>query len=144
MLVRKTVFLYPVFSAIYFVVMTVSSSLYAAEIYQCTDEAGGVEYRQTPCIRGTEKSLTVEPQTVPWAKVESPRVSDSGSSGKKARRKRFSGTGSGEVSEKQCWKKAQQLERVQWQLRKGYKPSRGEKLRQKRRELESFRREFCR
>ena len=136
--------IYPVFAAIFGMSMTVVSSLYAAEIFQCTDEQGGVEVRQTPCTRGTEKSLTVEPQIVPWAKVKSAGRIGSSSPKRSSRPKRKASARSKGVSEKQCWKKAQQLERVQWQLRKGYKPSRGEKLRQKRRELEAFRRKFCR
>ncbi len=134
----------PLWAAVFGIALLWSSGCWSEGIFRCVDDAGRVEFRQTPCQPGKGESVVVNPQTVPWAKVESSRASKAGASGKRVRPKRSSGTGSGEVSEKQCWKKSQQLEKVQWQLRKGYKPSRGEKLRQRRRELEAFQRKFCR
>jgi hypothetical protein len=52
--------------------------------------------------------------------------------------------GSRDKRDEKCFKKRQQLEDINWQLRRGYKPSKGDRLRHRRRAYEEYLRRYCR
>jgi hypothetical protein len=116
-----------------------------AGVFRCPDGEGGVVFQQAPCVQGEEVELDV--RTTEW--VESPRLQPlrqqkrSASAGRQ--RTALARAAREERKQKQaCWKARQRVERIEAQLRHGYKPSKGERLRRQRREQSDYLREFCR
>ncbi len=116
-----------------------------AAVYRCPDESGGVVFQQEPCPQGEEVELDI--RTTKW--VASPksafpdrrrrsvsRSSDQAALSRAAKAQR--------KQQQACWKARQRIERIESELRRGYKPARGERLRQQRREQEDYLRAFCR
>jgi hypothetical protein len=115
-------------------------------VYRCTEPDGSVELRQRPCNTGaTEEALTVEDRRTGWVP---PAAGSAGpdASGKEepARQgaRRASKTDARQAE--RCWEKRRQLEEVDAELRHGYKPARGERLRQRRSAYEEYIGRFCR
>jgi len=117
----------------------------AAKVYRCVDAAGHTEFRQTQCVSGSGQRLHVEAPKIGWLKSKVPPA---------GARPRPGGEQDGDADaptdasppqadEQRCWRAQQRLQRIQWQLRKGYKRAQGERLRQQRREQESFVGRFC-
>ncbi|MES9878643.1 MAG: DUF4124 domain-containing protein [Candidatus Sedimenticola sp. PURPLELP] len=121
-------------------------SAVADEIYRCEGEGGRAEFQQVPCADKSIKPLELSPQVVDW--VAAPRLksgSAGGSKAKKSTRSRGSAAARKRTATaEKCWRNEQKLERIQWKLRKGYRPAEGERLKQRRRELEAYGKRFCR
>ncbi|OOZ37126.1 hypothetical protein [Solemya velesiana gill symbiont] len=115
----------------------------ADKVYRCQSGEWGVVFQQSPCADSSVEPIELNPQVVDW--IESPETGQStekeGSARKRTRPKARPGKRT--ATEQQCWRNRQKLERIQWKLRKGYKPAEGERLKQKCQELEAYARKFC-
>jgi hypothetical protein len=117
-----------------------------AAVYRCPDVGGAVLFQQLPCSEGSEVRLDVG--TTEWVNTTAKPSARS----KKSKSKKKSDTAAtqrklaqaNKKQEQACWKARQRIEKIEWDLRKGYKPSRGERLRQQRRQQEDYLRQFCR
>lgn len=117
----------------------------ADNVYRCVDADGHTEFRQTACAGSQGQRLRVEVPMVGWIKSKMPAAADKPD----ARREQNDDSPQtlqtvNSADEKRCWRAEQRLERIQWQLRKGYKRAQGERLRRQRREQEAVVRRFCR
>lgn len=116
----------------------------ASAVYRCPDADGAVLFQQLPCSAGSKVELDVG--TTEW--VNTP-ASSSARNKPKPKKKRASATTQRRLTQdnkkqqQACWKARQRIEKIEWDLRKGYKPSRGERLRQQRRQQKDYRRQFC-
>ncbi|TVO72394.1 DUF4124 domain-containing protein [Sedimenticola selenatireducens] len=115
-------------------------------VYRCPDAEGAVLFQQLPCSEGSEIKLDIG--ATEW--VNAPASSSPRSKKSKSKKKRDTATTQRKLAqahkkqEQACWKARQRIEKIEWDLRKGYKPSRGERLRQQRRQQEDYLRQFCR
>ncbi len=110
-------------------------------IYRCSLPDGGVEFRQGPCPGDGGDLLEPVPQLFSgrqfvWPRPRKRRLHDEEPLSRPGRRKRKSAD--------RCWKTRQKISRIEWKLRKGYRPAEGERLRQRRREYEAYLNRFCR
>ncbi len=118
-------------------------------VYRCTDSAGRVELRQTYCPSGDQQQLQVEIGNVGWVRSKSTAGSGQMTGAKRKTGRRTSKSEKSEAPppdearQHRCWKAKNNLERIQRQLRQGYRPAQGEKLRQRRREQEQYLQRFC-
>lgn len=116
-----------------------SLAAFGVSLYRC-DKNNVIEFRQTPCRGGEGRRVHVinnsngltpsEPGLhlkIPSEKADrvSPKVHKAS-------------------SDKRCWRKRQQLERVERKLRAGYKASEYQPLHDRQREYEDYLRRFCR
>ncbi len=120
-----------------------------AAIYRCKGEAGEVEFRQMLCEEGGGEAVEVNVRATEWVDLNKHRVSRPASAGNRKKQKRQSKKPASVVLDddrlsKECWRVKSQIERIEWQLRKGYKPVQGERLRRQRREKTAYLRKFCR
>ncbi|MET0082742.1 MAG: DUF4124 domain-containing protein [Sedimenticola sp.] len=118
----------------------------ADTVYRCHDEQGGVIFQQLPCSGGLSEPVEITPQVVDWVgnREDGRRGRASPEARKRQSRNRPKRERSKGVSEKECFRNRQKLEQVQWKLRKGYRPAEGERLKQRRRQLEAFDSRYCR
>jgi len=108
-------------------------------LYRCV--AGGrVEFRQTACEKGEESiqqiingSSGLYPSE-PALRLKKPSEKTDTIRSERVR----------QADEKACWKRRQQLERVERLLRSGYRASQYQRLHERQREYESYLRRFCR
>jgi hypothetical protein len=116
-----------------------SLSALAVSLYRC-DKNGSVEFRQTPCRGGGERRIHVinssNGMTPSEPGLRLKKASEKPDTVSRKRRKT--------PSDKQCWRKRQQLERVDHRLRAGYKASEYQRLHDRQREYEDYLRQFCR
>lgn len=117
----------------------------SAAVYRCRDSDGGVLYQRAPCAGGSEVEL--DTRTTEW--VAAPTIRHGGRPDRSATRDRQAAALSRAAQakarqEKACWRAEQRIDRIDRTLRKGYKPARGERLRQQRREQQAYLRRFCR
>ena len=120
----------------------------AAEVYRCVTPAGGVEFRQDPCPKeATSTRLEIKDRHTGWIPPQ-PEESDS-SEPEPPRRPETDETvdraaAARERREERCWTKRQQLDEVNWKLRRGYTVTQGERLRRQRSKYEDYLRRYCR
>jgi hypothetical protein len=112
------------------------------QIYRCTAPDGTIEFRQRACDprhRATE--VQIEDSRTGWIPPpgEPPAPAE-----RKRRAPKKKAPDARDPYADRCWRKRQQLERVNNELRAGYKPPRGVKLRRRRAEYEAFLRRYCR
>ncbi|WPL18842.1 hypothetical protein Thiowin_03933 [Thiorhodovibrio winogradskyi] len=120
-------------------------------VYRCTMPDGRIEFRQFPC-HGRDESLLMEIDDRPsgWTPPDPAEVFKE----ERATTDRSSGTRGASSDarkaaavdrrrEEKCWKKEQQLEQVNRNLRAGYKIGEGQRLRHKRAEYQDYLRRFC-
>ncbi len=114
-------------------------------VYRCPDAQGHIQFQQHPCSGDAGEEIYVEAESKIWAPVPNAReiISEGSARQNKPRKKGSTRRGKSSGSDKSCWKAEQKIERIQWKLRKGYKPAEGERMRQQRRELEEYLRRFC-
>lgn len=114
----------------------------AAEIYRCVNASGAILYSDRSCREDAQQKISVEPMPiVGWEKVEAPR-----------RRKnpdRRKSTGHGDAHKladytSECHTTRRGIEKINSKLRAGYTLKTGERLKERLRELESFRFRNCR
>ncbi len=131
------------------VVFGTGSDLRAEGIYRCVEGDGWV-FQHTPCAPGAGAEFTLSPENrvgSPLRPSERRYVEDRVKEVRRTRSNiRSIGGDEGAAprgSAKTCLHKAQALERVRRKLRQGYRPSRGESLRQRRDDLDEYLRRFC-
>ena len=142
---------YPVF--LYLCVVFLPVSPVAADFYRCVGEAGEPEFRQQPCgatavsaapagrgsISDAQKGL--RPTERSWLKAR-----ESGKRQKSVKRIAGSKTDGAKKAQKQahrCLKKRRALDAVNAELRRGYKPSRGDSLRRRQRAHRDYLESLC-
>lgn len=117
-----------------------------AGVFRCPDGSGGVIFQQIACPQGEAVELDV--RTTEWV------ASPPGQPSRRNRRPAKSGSGDQAAlsraarearrQEQACWRANQRVEQIEAELRHGYKPSRGERLRRQRRQQSDYLRAFCR
>ena len=110
-------------------------------IYRCTTGDLSIEYRSSPCDSGISEKIEIQTRPTGWIKPDTPT---SVPSKNKKRPKKTKSLVEATTVDRACWRAKQRVEQIQWELRKGYKPAKGERLRRRRREQEAYLREFCR
>jgi hypothetical protein len=116
-----------------------------ASVYRCTAPDGSVEFRQRACQEAhTSTQVQIEDNRTGW--VPPPGEEPATAAKKKRTKERRSRTVADdkEKNADRCWSKRQQIERVNAELRAGYKPQRGVKLRRRRSEYEEYLSRYCR
>ncbi len=111
-------------------------------VYRCTAPDGSVEFREHPCrAQDTERALAIPDSRTGWVPPQpEPPVKQRPA----AKSKRRSTTNDGDRYADRCWKKRQQIESINNELRAGYAPARGERLKRRRREYEAYLNRYCR
>jgi len=118
-----------------------------ARVYQCTDTSGAVTFQDLPCGQDSVAVLKRTPAASSGLRASEQRWLRERE--KRAPRKvraapqRGNARSSAKKQEQRCWKKQQQLDEVRAKLRRGYKPSQGERLRRKRRSLDDYLSRYC-
>lgn len=113
-------------------------------VYRCTTPSGKIEFRQIPCGGETDETeLTIEDTRTGWT-PPTEAVTSANKSSSTSKKSTSDAAKAAAKRKKDCFKKRQQLERAQAELRRGYSAARGETLKQRRREYEAYMREFCR
>jgi len=137
----------PTLAALLLGALTVPTGHPAAQttVYRCTDPNGSVEFRQRPCATSAaEATLSIEDRPTGWTPPKAyPAPRASGTPRRPPSRARREAKADTRQAER-CWQKRRQLEEVNAQLRRGYKPARGEKLRRRRSAYEDYVDRFCR
>jgi hypothetical protein len=110
-----------------------------ATIYRCKLPSG-VSFQARPCPdEASSNEVEIEDYRIGTRAVPVTKLKKSKTQKTRRRRAKANTTG----NKKACFSKKQQLEKVQWTLRRGYKASAGARLHQRRRSLEAYLREFC-
>ena len=131
-----------------------SGGVSATEIYRCTGLSGEPLFSQRPCAAGTVVSIpsSASPSDGPNAPASGLRASESAWLAQRERRavpSRRRATRSVPAEEKaerqafRCREKRRALHAAKAKLRRGYKPSQGEKLRRRRSAYEDYLATFC-
>ena len=116
--------------------------LEAVELYRCTSN-GQIEFRQTACPTGAQEKTEVVEQSSGMTPIE-PSLRLEKPPAKPTRRTAPPDRVSRQATTEKCWKTEKKLEKVQQQLRGGYKASRYRDLHRKQNEYEDYLRLFCR
>ena len=119
-----------------------------AQIYRCTSADGSIEFRQHPCAdRQRSRTVKIEDTRTGWVPPKPEPESESQDPPKQetaASRRRAARVPDADRYAERCWRKRQQIQRVNNELRAGYRPARGERLKDRRRRYEAYVDEFCR
>jgi hypothetical protein len=132
-----------VFAAAVLGISVVAARASTTTVHRCVKPNGQIEFRQTQCPpRAAEKEVTIEDRRTGWVppkgtskppkRQTKPRPTKTKNNSAKRRRQ-----------EERCWKKRQQLNDVEWRMRRGYTSAQGEVLRHKQRSYEDYLRRFC-
>ncbi len=115
-------------------------------VYRCTAADGSVEFRERSCQgQDQERALEIRDNRTGWVPPE-PEAPVTGKPEGKSRGKpkpRATATDADRYKER-CWNKRQEIQGINNELRAGYKPARGERLKRRRREHEAFIDRYCR
>jgi len=128
---------------------------HAGEVYRCTGSAGEPLFSQRPC--GPAGAQVVEIDVPPAGPSHGLRASEHVWLAGRERRLRSPSAGRTEIARKPmsgqasqaarraylCKRKRDALEAVRAELRRGYKPAKGERLRRRRRAHEDYLATFC-
>jgi len=122
------------------------SSVEAGLVYRCDTANETVIFSDLPCEQGNQRSFDQQAAPAPGTRLVDPRHLPKPRRAKQVPRRSSRGdaTRSSSSASEWCRNKRRQLENVQDELRAGYSPSRGEKLRKRRRQIEADLRERCR
>jgi len=114
-------------------------------VFRCITSSGSIEFRQTPCApASSEKEMTIDNRPIGWTPPKPSEDTGRNKQGRNSRKKRKSSEDTVDpAQERRCWKKRQQLDDVNWQLRRGYKAAQGIKLRRRREDYEDYIDRFC-
>ncbi|MBB1126356.1 hypothetical protein [Thiospirillum jenense] len=126
-------------------------------VYRCVTVDGRIEFRQYPCHGAdTATQVDVERKSSGWVpptpnqtKKYDNKSDKTGSQSNQSTNKKHSKKASDETQigrsgeSKKCWNKRQQIEEINWKLRQGYQADEGVKLRHRRKNYETYVREFC-
>lgn len=108
------------------------------KVFRCVGEFGRIEFRQGPCITGTQEELLLKDEPVGWEAPKHKVTIKRKPTNSPKRVIKSSGK-----SAQQCFKTEQRLETVNRKLRRGYKAGKGADLRHKRRQYEAYLSQFC-
>ena len=111
-------------------------------LYRC-DTNGVPEFRQTPCRDGRERRVQVIEASGGMIPSE-PALRLEKKPTKQKKPAEVSRKPAETSNDRRCWRKRQQLERVERKLRSGYKASEYQSLHDRQREYEDYLRRFCR
>ena len=111
-------------------------------VYHCTDDAGHVTFSDRSCSETGETRFRQMAAPEPGSRVVDVKVLP-GTPAVSPRPRSFS-RDSDRTDSRWCENSKDRLERINAELRAGYSPSRGERLRRQRRSLENKIRERCR
>jgi hypothetical protein len=118
----------------------------AAAVYRCVGEQGEPRFQQQACA-GVGEKVELPPPAARWEALRPAErrllqtyrgQSSAGQAASPERRPEKP-----QVSERSCWEKRRRLVRVSARLRRGYKASQGERLRNRRDDLAAFLRRYC-
>ena len=116
-----------------------------ASVHRCTAPDGSVEFRQRACQEAhTSTQVQIEDNRTGWVP---PAGDEPATAAKEKKTKERRSPGVADDKDKyadRCWSKRQQIERVNAELRAGYTPQRGVKLRRRRSEYEEYLSRYCR
>lgn len=122
----------------------------AAEVFRCAGDAGEVSFQSWPCDQSSRAPLAftpaepqgdgLRPSERAWLRQRD--AAASGAAGRKPRSERPRAKDAAR-QDYQCRRRREQLEAVNSELRRGYKPARGERLRRRRRAYEDYLTTFC-
>ena len=111
-------------------------------VFRCVGQDGRIEFTQTGCVSGQSEAITIVVPEGGWVKPKRvPRKPFTHRSYSSADKPPANPEKRG--NDKQCWGVQKRLQRVQRQLKRGYQPAKGDKLRLRRDELEDYVRRFC-
>ena len=129
--------------SLFFLLTTLFPGWSMGAIYRCQYEDGPIEFRQSPCEKGSGEEIEVEIKNTSWVAPKRGLFNTVPVKKKnvKRRSKRSVATA---ANEKSCWRAEKGIERISRKMRQGYRPAQGEKWRQRRRELEEYVYKFCR
>lgn len=117
----------------------------AAEIYRCSDSQGAVTFSDRGCGGVSQQRIRLEVMpVVGWERVEAPPPQSPGGKMKAVARQADSGGDDTQEGEKRCAGNRRMIDRLNSRMRAGYTLEAGERLRERLRELESFRFRNCR
>jgi len=116
-------------------------------VYRCVSSNGNLEFRQTPCTSGAEgQEVRIEDRKTGWeparTKLRRKPKSPPATATRKRKAEKRPPPAFARQSEK-CWKRRRLVAAINRQLRRGYRPATGVKLRHKRRTHEEYMRRFC-
>lgn len=112
-------------------------------VYRCTAPDGRIEFRERPCDgRASEQALSIPDNRTGWV-PPSPAPADEPEH-KSRRDARSNPAADKDPYAERCWRKRQQIQGINNELRAGYQPARGERLKRRRREYEAFVDRYCR
>jgi hypothetical protein len=118
------------------------SALPQSRVYRCTSPDGAVEFSQRPCKGGVNaEALDIQDQRTGWVP---PKPEPEPPTNKRKKRTKSEKQSNRDKYAERCWKKRQQVKSINNELRAGYSPARGERLKKRRREHEAFISEYCR
>lgn len=118
-------------------------------IIRCQLPDGRVSFSDRACSSGVQDELKFKDQKVGWEAPRTPLKLKRKSKREKQKQARRKATALRRAKKekarkkKDCWKKKQQIDRIQERLRRGYKAGQGRTMRYRQRELEDYLREFC-
>ncbi len=129
-------------------VMTLTATVGAqARVYRCAGADGSIEFRQQPCpSRQHSRTVTIEDTRTGWVPLQpEPQIEPQRppSQQTKAPSQRAAGAPREDQAAERCWRKRQQIQRIDDELRAGYRPARGERLKARRRQHEAYVDAFC-
>ncbi len=132
-----------------FVVGLLCCTTASAAIYRCTGETGEPEFRQQPCggtaiapataqggaagVRASERAWLKARERADRRKAKPPAGKSPSQGTEKARKQAY-----------QCTRKRRALDAVNAELRAGYRPAKGDRLRKRQRAYRDYLRAFCR
>ncbi len=112
----------------------------SATFYRC-QTAKGIIFQDHTCTQGVSTEIEVKDYQIGTRAVEPP---DPSPTKPKRKRKKVHKTHTQDASERTCFSKRQQLERINSKMRHGYTAAQGNRLRERRRQIEEYQRRFCR
>jgi hypothetical protein len=112
-------------------------------VYRCTAPDGRIEFRERPCDGHHQaRELHIPDNRTGWVPPKpAPRKEAKGEA--KPRRRAATAPEQDRHAER-CWEKRQKIQGINNELRAGYTPERGEKLKDRRRAHEAFLNRWCR
>jgi hypothetical protein len=116
-----------------------------AAIYRC-EHAGTVAFQERPCAEGPSPEVTVQDYrigTVPPPQTQPANTRQTAPTRHKPDSRPRHPARTATDNQKVCLGKRQQLEKIRWQLSRGYKASAGERLHFRQRQLEDYLRAQC-
>ncbi|MGB5832575.1 MAG: hypothetical protein WBG92_11375 [Thiohalocapsa sp.] len=114
-------------------------------IYRCTMQDGSIEFRQSGCSSAQDSiQIEINDTRTGWTPPSGTALSAPKSDSTGGRRKKSAQSKEIDRYADRCWNKRQQIDRINNELRAGYKPQRGVKLRRRRSEYEAFLSRYCR